>query len=117
MSIRIEKINNELRKQLMEIVQQDVDDPSLDLLTITKVETTTDLKEAKVYFSLLDQKKYPKAKKVLESMKGFIKSSLAGKIRLKKMPDLFFFPDESIKYSLDIHKKIEDLKNENGQTE
>ncbi len=117
MSVRIEKINNEMRKQLMKIVQQEVDDPSLRLLTITKVDTTSDLKEAKVYFSLLDQKNYQKCKKALKNMKGLIKGNLARKIRLKKMPELSFFPDKSIKYSLDIYQKIEALKDEEDKRE
>lgn len=110
MSVRIEKINNEIRKQLMKVIQEEVDDPKLGLLTITKVDTTPDLKEARVYYSLLDQKKQDRAKKLLEEMGGFIKNNLAKKIRLKKMPELLFFSDDSIKYSVDIYQKIEELK-------
>lgn len=112
MGVRIEKINNEIRKQLVKIFQEEIDDPGLSLLTVTRVDASADLKEAKVYFSLLDQKKYQKCKKTLKAMKGFIKVSLAKKIILKKMPELNFFPDKSIKYSVDINQKIERLKDE-----
>jgi ribosome-binding factor A len=112
MSIRLEKINAEIRKQLMKIIQQEIDDPNIGLITLTKVDTSPDLEEAKVYFSLLDQTKHQKVKKTLDGMKGFIKTILAKKVRLKKTPDLFFRLDDSIKYSLDIYQKIEELKDE-----
>lgn len=112
MSLRIEKINHEIRRQLTKIVQEEVDDPALGMLTITRVDTTSDLKEARIYFSLLDEKNYKRCKKALKDMKGFIKGNLANKVKLKKMPELFFFPDKSIKYSVDIGKKLEGLTNE-----
>lgn len=112
MSIRIEKINSEIRKKITEIVQQEIDDPNIGLITITKVDTEPDLEEAKVYFSLLDQEKSAKVKKTLNEMKGFIKIVLAKKIRLKKTPELSFHLDDTIKYSLDIYQKIEELKDE-----
>lgn len=115
MSIRIDKINTEMRRQLMKIIQEEIDDPNIGLVTITKVDTKPDLEEAKVYFSLLDQKKYEKVKKVLNQMKGFIKVILAKKIRLKKTPELVFQLDKSIKYSLDIYQKIEELKDEENK--
>ncbi|MFO8053447.1 MAG: 30S ribosome-binding factor RbfA [Candidatus Omnitrophota bacterium] len=117
MSVRIDKINTEMRKQLMRIIQQELDDPNIGLVTITKVDTKPDLEEAKVYFSLLDEKKHQKAKEALDKMKGFIKVILAKKIRLKKTPELIFQFDKSIKYSLDIYQKIEELKDEENKEE
>jgi len=110
MSLRMEKVNREIRKQLMDIVQKEIDDPDLEFLSITRVETTADLQESKVYFSLLDDSKYPKAKQVLAGMGGYIRGVLGRKIRLKIVPQLIFLPDESIKYSVDIYNKIEEIK-------
>jgi len=113
----MEKVNSELRKQLMEIIQKEVDDPDLDFLSITRVETTADLQESKVYFSLLDDSKYEKAKDVLNSMKGLIRGILGKRIRLKFLPQLTFIPDDSIKYSVDIYQKIEEIKGEDDAGE
>ena len=107
----MEKVNREIRKQLMDIVQKEIDDPDLEFLSITRVETTADLQESKVYFSLLDDSKYQKAKQVLAGMRGYIRGVLGKKIRLKILPQLNFLPDESIKYSVDIYNKIEEIKN------
>ena len=117
MSVRMERVNRQIQRQLMDIIQKEIDDPIADFLSITRVETTSDLQESKVYFSLLNESEYAQAKDILESMKGFIRGALGKKIRLKILPQLHFIPDESIKYSVDIYKKIEEMNNsevENG---
>ena len=106
----MQKVDSELRKQLMDIIQKEIDDPTVEFLSITRVETTSDLQESKIYFSLLDENKYAQAKHILNSMKGFIRGMLGKKIRLKVLPQLNFIPDESIKYSVEIYQKIEELK-------
>ena len=83
MSLRMERINRELRKQIMSIIQKEIDDPDMDFLSITRVDTTKDLQESRVYFSLLDENKYDKAKQILDDMRGFIRTNLGKKIRLK----------------------------------
>jgi ribosome-binding factor A len=113
----MDKVNMELRKQLMGIIQLEIDDPMVDFLSITRVETTSDLQESKVYFSLLDETKYKEAQKILDGMKGFIRSLLAKRIRLKILPQLNFIPDESIKYSVDIYQKIEEIKKSDRKDE
>ena len=116
MSLRMEKVNKELQRQIMNILQKEIDDPDIDFLSITRVVTTSDLQESKVYFSLLDENKYSKVKQVLADMRGVIRSSLGKKVRLKILPQLNFIPDESIKYSVDIYQKIEDIKNAESST-
>jgi len=115
MSLRIEKVNAELRRQIMQIIQKEIDDPIVDFLSITRVETTLDLQESKVYFSMLDESKYDAAQEILDSTNSLIRVKLAKKIRLKILPKLFFKPDNSIKYSVDIYQKIEELKEEDGE--
>jgi ribosome-binding factor A len=107
----MDKINREIQRQVMDIIQKDVDDPIAVFLSITKVETTSDLQDSKIYFSLLNESEYDKAQQLLSKMRGFIRSALGKKIRLKILPQLIFIPDDSIKYSVDIYKKIEEIKN------
>jgi ribosome-binding factor A len=106
----MEKVNCELRKHLMTILQKEIDDPTMEFLSITRVHTTKDLQESKVYFSLLDNSKRDKAKQMLDNMKGFIRHELGKRIRLKVLPQLNFIFDDSIEYSVEIHKKIEEIK-------
>ncbi len=117
MSLRMKKVNRELRKQIMAIIQREVDDPVMDFLSITRVETTKDLQESKVYYSLLNENNYLKAKEVLARMRGFIRAKLAREIRLKTLPQLNFVPDESMRYSVDIYKKIDKIKKSGEENE
>ncbi|MFA5008736.1 MAG: 30S ribosome-binding factor RbfA [Candidatus Omnitrophota bacterium] len=115
MSLRIEKVNSEIQKQLMDIIQKEIEDPCVGLLSITRVETTPDLKESKIYFSLLDETKYDRVKDILKAMNSFIRMLLGKRIRIKILPELKFIPDASIKYSVDIYKKIEEIRKDDQE--
>jgi len=117
MSLRMEKVNRQIQKLIMAIIQREIDDPDMDFLSITRVETTRDLQESRVYYSLLNEENLAKAKETLGRMCGFIRGSLAKKIRLKVLPQLHFIPDDSIKYSVDIYKRIEAIKKSEEKNE
>lgn len=110
MSLRMEKVNRQIQKLIVAIIQKEIDDPDMDFLSITRVETTRDLGESRVYYSLLNEENLAKAGQALDRMRGFIRGSLAKKIRLKVLPQLHFIPDDSMKYSVDIYKRIEEIK-------
>jgi len=112
MSIRMDKINKEIQKQVMAVIQEDIDDPLLDFLSITRVDTSSDLHEARIYFSLLDESTYVKVGALLEKVNKFIRMNLGKRIRLKILPELKFIPDDTIKYSVDIYQKIEEITEE-----
>ena len=101
----------------MSIIQKEIDDPDMDFLSITRVETTKDLQESRVYYSLLNEENLDKAKQILDRMCGFIRSNLAKKIRLKVLPQLHFMPDDSMKYSVDIYKRIEEINKSEEKNE
>ena len=117
MSLRMEKVNRQIQKLIMIIIQKEIDDPDMDFLSITRVETTKDLQESRVYYSLLNEKNLAKAKGILDRMCGFIRSNLAKKIRLKVLPQLYFIPDDSMRYSVDIYKRIEEIKKSEEKNE
>ena len=58
---------------------------------------------------MLNENGYSKAEESLNKMSGFIRNVLGKKVRLKVLPQLFFIPDESIKYSVDIYQKMEEI--------
>lgn len=109
MSLRMEKVNNEIRKRIMEIIQRELDDPYLEFVSITRVKTTPDLKECRVYFSVLRDQDFPRTEKALNTMRGFIRKILGKKLRIKILPSLRFYPDKGIKYSVEIYKKIDEV--------
>ena len=107
--MRMEKVNSQIKRKITEIIQEEIDDPGLGIVSITRVDTTADLKESKVYFSVLDNE-FTKVNEIFNKMKGFIRASLGKRIRLKFLPQLKFIPDDSIKYSVEINKKIEEVR-------
>ena len=110
MSLRMDKVNSEIKHKIADIIRKEVDDPHLGLVSITRVRTSSDLKESRIFFSVLDNN-FARTEKILTSMKDFIRLMLGKKIRLKILPQLTFVPDDSIKYSVDIYKRIEEVRN------
>ena len=80
------------------------------VLTITDVELTNDLSQAKVYLTVLgNDKEVDNTFKALHKATGFIKSELSSRMRLRIIPELTFEYDESIEYGNKIERMIQDL--------
>lgn len=106
-SMRAERVASLLEKEISYIVSQELKDPRLGFVTITKVFLTADLKEATVYFSTLGDK--VQDLNTLQQAKGYIKTMLARRIRLRFIPNLQFRFDNSYEYGQridDLFKKI-----------
>ena len=112
MSIRMQKVNMEIKKQITHIINHEVDDPGLSFISITRVMTTADLTESRVYFSVLDERDASHAADSLNSMAGFIRKMLGRQLRLKLTPKIIFAHDDCIRYSVEIYDKIEKIKND-----
>lgn len=88
-----------------------IKDPRVGYITITKVKMSPDLKEARVYFSQMGEKEdIEKSIKGLESASGFIRRHLAKSLKLKHIPNLKFFFDDTIEYSDHINRVIKEMK-------
>ena len=106
---RMERINEEVRRELSEILREEVKDPRMDsrLVSVLKADTTRDLKYCKVYVSVLgDQERRDETQQALKSAAGFIRKELAAKLR--NTPELKFIMDDSIEYSIHISKMLKD---------
>ncbi len=112
MSIRrTQKIDGEMQKVLGEIFMTDIKDPRFSRMTgVLRVNTTQDLKYAKVYVSIYDSEENVKSTmEALESAEPFIRSRINEKMRLRRIPNLQFVHDTSIEYSIEISKKIAEV--------
>lgn len=110
---RIEKINQALKEEISNIIQNELNDPRLGFITITNVEITKDLRYAKVNFSVLgDAPQIQKVEKGLKSASGFIRKLIAERIRMRYAPELVFKRDNSAEYSVRIYEQLEKIKNE-----
>ncbi|MBI5143879.1 MAG: 30S ribosome-binding factor RbfA [Candidatus Omnitrophica bacterium] len=108
---RAERVQEALRQEVSRIVHNELKDPRLGFLTITKVEITKDLRYARVYFSVLGElKDKTLALKGLNSAKGYIKNMISKNIKLRFMPEIEFKMDQSLEHTKEIHDIMDKLK-------
>jgi ribosome-binding factor A len=111
MSHRIERVNTLIRREISELIQQELRDPRLDeFIAVTEVDTSPDLKYAKIYISAMSgQQEEEKILGVLNSAAGFLRTALANKINLRYTPELHFIWDNSIEHGDKILRLIDEV--------
>lgn len=116
-SVKNNRINEEVLRELSKIIREDVKDPRVSLMTsITLVEVAPDLKTAKVYVSVLGDKEAGiNTVKGLKSSAGFIRGKLAHSVNLRNTPELFFILDDSIAYGVRMSKLIDQVNEEDAK--
>lgn len=113
MTVKAEKIAGILQKEISEIIQFQLKDPKIGFITITDVTVTNDLSIAKVYVSFLGQKAREEAgMKGLNRSKGYIRTELAKRMTMRKVPELHFLIDTSLKRGNRIEKIISEIHKE-----
>lgn len=111
-SNRIGRINEEIQKELAQQIRS-LKDPRVSqvgMVSITRVDTTGDLRYARVYISILDQTQEKEVFKGLKSAAGFMRRELGSALRLRYTPELQFIPDDSIAYGAHILKVLENVQ-------
>lgn len=108
---RMIRINDEIKKEVSEIIRSELKDPRIGLITsVLKVETTNDLKYCKIYVSILgDDEKKGETIEGLKNASGFIRKQIAARINLRNTPELKFILDNSLEYGFKISKIIDDI--------
>ena len=109
-SIKIERLNHAFQEEISMILMREVKDENIKFVTITGVETTSDLSFSKVYYTVLDESKKEKTKEALEKASSFIRTKLAERVEIRHTPELKFIYDTSIDYGNHIEKIIEEIK-------
>lgn len=107
---RMNKINEELKKEVSHAITFGLKDPHLTgLITVTKVETTPDFKFARVYISMINSKNKKESLSILKKSSGFIRSIVAKNVNLRSTPEIIFEFDESIEYGAKIDEILKDI--------
>ncbi|MCH4287201.1 MULTISPECIES: 30S ribosome-binding factor RbfA [Bacillota] len=110
MTLKAEKVAGIIQKEVSEIIQFELKDPKIGFITITDVTVTNDLSIAKIYVSFLGQKAREEAgMKALERSKGFIRTNLAKRMTLRKVPELQFKIDDSLERGNKIEKILYEM--------
>jgi len=96
MGVRQERLSGIILKEISEMIQFEVKDPSIGFVTVTDVELSNDNSYCKVYVTFLDKSKDSvKQLEALNHTKGFMRSILGKKLDIKKIPEITFLMDTS----------------------
>jgi ribosome-binding factor A len=111
---RNRKVADQIKSEMSWILQQKFTDPQQGMITVTKVKISRDLKHATVYFSVLGQNIDVKvSEKALKNAVPFLRRELGHRVKMKFVPELRFFYDDSLEYAehiAELFNKINDNK-------
>lgn len=116
-SIKNNRINHEVKKEIGRIIEMELQDPRIKPMTsVVSVEVETDLKTAKVYVSVLGSEEEKKSTiEGLTKAAPYIRNLVAKNINLRNTPELNFILDESIEYGMNMSKLIDELNREDKE--
>lgn len=107
------RVAEQMKKELGDIIIQKVKDPRIGFVTVTDVEVTGDLQNATIFISVLGNEGEKEATlKGLSKAKGFIRTEIGRRIRLRKVPEIEFEFDESIEYGNRIETLLTQVNQE-----
>ena len=113
-SNRAEKVSDLLKKEISLIITNEIKDPRLQNINITAVKVSDDIGIATVFYSIIGESIHKSDSKIdakiLKKFSGMIRSNLAKKIKIRRIPKIIFRFDESIEYSENIEKLLRNLK-------
>lgn len=101
------RLAEQIKRELSGLIQMEMRDPRLGMVTITNVELSRDLSFAKVHYTVFEEDKKTSTQKVLESSEGFLRKHLASTLSIRSLPRLAFYYDESIERGSRISSMID----------
>lgn len=108
--IRVSRVGEQIKKELSQIIQQEIKDPRIGFVTVTAVEMSGDLQIAKVFVSIFGKElEKEQSLAALEKAKGYMRSEIGKRIRLRHIPEITFAVDQSLEHSDHINKLLSDV--------
>lgn len=112
---RKDRVADLLKREVAQIVQSDLKDPGLGFVTITGAKLSADLKQARIFYSVLgDQDSKEKTASALNRACGFIQNEIGKRLKLKYTPEVLFQFDGSVEYGAHIEELIEKIHRTEG---
>ncbi|AIG65376.1 30S ribosome-binding factor RbfA [Weissella tructae] len=110
---RVGRLEQEIQREVNDILLKSIRDPRVEDVTITGVQVTGDLQQATIYYSLLSDlaSVNQKAAKGLDAASGLIRKELGSRLTIYKTPELKFTKDESVQYGNHIDDLLRQLNN------
>jgi ribosome-binding factor A len=108
----------EIRALIAEILQRDLQDPRLKMVTCTRVQLTSDLRSAKVYVSVLaPPEEQRRSLASLERAAGFVRRRLAQRLAIRLVPEVAFVFDPAVEYGIELERLLADARRQSGEPE
>ena len=108
-SARMRRVNEALREVLSARIAEGLKDPRIGFVTVTAVDTSSDLRHARVYISVLgDEDERAETLAGLESSRGFLQAGIARELRIKHTPTLQFEHDEALERGMRISRLLDE---------
>ncbi|MEE1066664.1 MAG: 30S ribosome-binding factor RbfA [Acutalibacteraceae bacterium] len=111
---RIDRVSEDIKREIIAVIRELKDPRVMDkMLTVVRVEVSSDASYAKAYISALEGLDTAKeAVKGLKSATGYIRREVGKRLHLRKTPELLFIADDSIEHGMNIVKIMDDLRTE-----
>lgn len=111
---RTQRVADQIQREIAELIETEVKDPRVRMITITGVEVTRDYAHAKIFYTTLNDKEDNVAIEAgLDHASGFLRSQLSSRMRLRVIPQLHFIYDESVERGLYLSRLIDKAMNKN----
>jgi ribosome-binding factor A len=104
------RVGDQIRAEIADLLARAVHDPGIGFLTITRVDVTSDLQQARVYYTTLgDDKARKESSRALMRAAPFLRRQIGRRLRLKRVPELDFFFDESVEKGDRIERILQEI--------
>ena len=113
MADRVPQVNNLVKQELSKIIFREVEFPKDVLVTLTRVETTANIIESRVYISVMPEEKTEEVFLILKKRIYSIQKSLDRKLRMRPIPKIIFIPEKETIKAGKVEEILEGLKKKN----
>jgi ribosome-binding factor A len=112
---RLDRVNQLIKEEVSILLQRELKDPRLGFVTVTEVETSKDLRLAKVFVSVLgDERQWAASLAALASARGFVRNWLRQHLDLRVTPEVEFRADRSMEHAARIQSILKQVQGEGG---
>jgi len=110
---RASRVGDQIQAELASLLTREVHDPGIGFLTIIRVAVSPDLQQARVYYTTIgDDKAKRESARALERARPFLRRQIGQRLRLKRVPELTFFFDDSIEKGDRVERILQELRTE-----
>lgn len=113
---RSDRVAEQVRRDLADLIQTELKDPRVRLVSLTAVELTPDYAHAKVFFTTLNSDQLAEVQQGLNRSAGFLRRELGKRVRIHTLPQLHFIHDTSIEHGMNLSQLIDQAKAVSDQT-